>query len=319
MTTTNKRRCNMINRRLVLAGIAAFSFTASASAEDWWAKYPEITFAVVPAENASGVTERFTPFVNYLSKELGVKVTLRVANDYAAVIEGQRAGNIHIGYYGPASFARARVTGVKTDAFVIDVNSDGSKGYYSVFYVLAKSPYQKLEDLKGKNLGLVDPNSTSGNNMPRFKMNQMGVDPEKLFSQVVFTGSHENAVLALAQGTVDVAANWWNADDDSNLTRMLTKGMIKNADGSPMKKSDFRIILKSDLIINSPTAMLTSLPPELKAAIRTAFLEAATKDEAAFKRLSDGKNQPFQPVDTVAYDDTIKLIQFVDRLRKKSS
>jgi phosphonate transport system substrate-binding protein len=61
------------------------------------------------------------------------------------------------------------------------------------------------------------------------------------------------------------------------------------------------------------------LPPELKAAIRTAFLEAATKDEAAFKRLSDGKNQPYQPIENAAYDDTIKLIQFVDQLRKKSS
>jgi phosphonate transport system substrate-binding protein len=119
----------MINRRIVLAGAASLAFVRSAtSAEDWRAKYPEITFAVIPAENGSGVTERFTPFVNYLSKELGIKVTLRVANDYAAVIEGQRAGNIQIGYYGPASFARARLTGVKTDAFVIDVNSDGSKG-----------------------------------------------------------------------------------------------------------------------------------------------------------------------------------------------
>ena len=98
----------MITRRLVLAGAAALAFTTSASAEDWRKKYPEITLAVVPAENASGVTERFTPFINYLSKELGTKVTLRVANDYAAVIEGQRAGNIHIGYYGPAAFARAR-------------------------------------------------------------------------------------------------------------------------------------------------------------------------------------------------------------------
>src|SRR5215470_13434507 len=168
----------MITRRLVLAGAAALAFTASASAEDWKAKYPELTFAVVPAENASGVTERFAPFIDYLSKELGTKVTLRVANDYAAVIEGQRAGNIQIGYYGPASFARARLTGVKTDAFVIEVNGDGSKGYYSVFYVLAKSPYQKIEDLKGNNLGLVDPNSTSGNNMPRFKLNELGIDPE---------------------------------------------------------------------------------------------------------------------------------------------
>src|ERR1700745_1157680 len=125
----------MINRRLVLAGAAALAFASSASAEDWKAKYPEITFAVVPAENASGVTERYTPFVSYLSRELGIKVNLRVANDYAAVIEGQRAGNIHIGYYGPASFSRALLTGVKTDAFVIGVDSHGSEGYYCVFYV----------------------------------------------------------------------------------------------------------------------------------------------------------------------------------------
>ncbi len=310
----------MITRRTVLAGAASLPFVRIASAaDDWKAKYPEITFAVIPAENGSGVTERYTPFVNYLSKELGIKVTLRVANDYAAVIEGQRAGNIQIGYYGPASFSRARVTGVKTDAFVIDVNSDGSKGYYSVFYVLAKSPYQKLEDLKGKNLGLVDPNSTSGNNMPRFKMNQMGIDPDSYFSQVVFTGSHENAVLALAQGTVDVCANWWNADNDSNLTRMLAKNMVKSSDGKQLTKDDFRIILKSDLIINSPYAYLSELPEDMKAAIRKAFLEAADKDKEAFAKLSDGKNRPWQPIANEDYNKTIDLIKFVDSLRKKAS
>jgi phosphonate transport system substrate-binding protein len=310
----------MIDRRHVIASAAALLFAATtASAQDYKAKYPELTFAVVPAENASGVIDRWTPFTEYLSKQLGVKVTLRVANDYAAVIEGQRAGNIQLAYYGPASFSRARVTGVKTDAFAIDVNSDGSKGYYSVFYVLAKSPYQKLEDLKGKNLGLVDPNSTSGNNMPRFKMNQMGVDPDAFFSKVVFTGSHENAVLALSQGTVDIAANWWNADDDSNLTRMLGKGMLKNSDGAPMKKEDFRIIVKSDLIINSPYAYLTELPDDLKAAIRKAFFDAAKNDKAMFDKLSDGKNRPWEPITNADYDKTIELITFVDNLRKKAS
>jgi phosphonate transport system substrate-binding protein len=310
----------MITRRTALAGAAMLPFVRIANAaDDWKAKYPEITFAVIPAENGSGVTERFGPFISYLSKELGVKVTLRVANDYAAVIEGQRAGNIQIGYYGPASFSRARLTGVKTDAFVIDVNSDGSEGYYSVFYVLAKSPYQKLDDLKGKNLGLVDPNSTSGNNMPRFKMNQMGIDPDTYFSQVVFTGSHENAVLALAQGTVDVCANWWNAENDSNLTRMLAKNMVKSSDGKLLTKDDFRIIVKSDLIINSPYAYLSDLPEDMKAAIRKAFLEAADKDKEAFAKLSDGKNLPWQPIANDDYNKTIELIKFVDSLRKKAS
>ena len=310
----------MIDRRTLLAGLtagAAMSATA-VRAQSYKAAYPELVFAVVPAENASGVTDRYQPFVDYLAKQLGTKVTLRVANDYAAVIEGQRAGNIHIGYYGPASFSRALVTGVKITAFVIDVNSDGSKGYYSVFYVKKDSPYQNIEDLKGQALGLVDPNSTSGYNMPLFTLNKRGINAEQFFSKVLVTGSHENAVLSLQQGTVQTCANWWNAADDSNLTRMLNKGMIKTADGKPATVDDFRIILKSDLIINSPTAYLDSLPEELKAAIRTAWLGAPKSDKAAFDKLSDGKNQPWQTVDNAAYDDTIKLITFVDRLRKQN-
>lgn len=143
----------MLTRRHTLtfaaAGLAA-TLAAPAFAQDWKAKYPELVFAIIPSENASGVVERYTPFVNYLAKELGTKVTLRIANDYAAIIEGQRAGNIHIGMYGPASFARALMTGAKIDAFAIETNIDGTKGYYSVFYVKKDSPYQKVEDLKGK-------------------------------------------------------------------------------------------------------------------------------------------------------------------------
>jgi phosphonate transport system substrate-binding protein len=311
----------MINRRIILAGAAALAFTATAaSAQDWKTKYPELTFAVVPAENASGVTERWTPFVAYLSKELGVKVTLRIANDYAAVIEGQRAGNIHIASYGSASFARARLTGVKTDAFANDINSDGSTGYYSMFFVKAASPYKSIDDLKGKNLGLVDPNSTSGNNVPRFELNKMSIgDAESYFGKVVFTGSHENAMLALAQGTVDVAANQWTSDDDSTLAQMLHKGMLKNADGTPMKKDDFRIIHKSAQIINGPYAYNSELPDDLKAAIAKAFTESPTKDKAAFDRLSDGQKKGFHPATTKDWDGTIELIKFVDNLRKKKA
>ena len=311
----------MITRRSLIAATGAASaalIAAPAFAQAWKAQYPELVFAVVPAENASGVMDRYASFVEYLSKEIGAKVTLRVANDYAAVIEGQRAGNVHIGYYGPASFAKARIIGVKTDAFCIDVNSDGTKGYYSVFYVRATSPYKPIEDLKGKAFGLVDPNSTSGYNMPLFKLDKLGIKPESFFSKMVVTGSHENAVVALAQGTVDVAANWWNADDDSNLTRMLTKHMVRDKSGNELKKEDFRVILKSDLIINSPTAMLASLPDDLKAKVKEAYFNAATKAPEAFAKLSDGKNLPWAPIGNADYDDTIKLVRFVDGLRKSS-
>jgi phosphonate transport system substrate-binding protein len=297
----------MLSRRSLLAAPALLATPAMAQA--WKTAFPELTFAVVPAENASGVSDRYAPFIAYLTSTIGVKVTLRVANDYAAVIEGQRAGNIHIGYYGPSAYARALMTGAQVEAIAIEVNEDGTQGYYSVFYVKKDSPYQTVQDLRGKNLGLVDPNSTSGNNVPRYALNKMGINPDQFFGRVVYTGSHENAVIALQQGTVDIAANWWNDEAESNLMRMERKGMAKYG--------DFRIVFKSDQIVNSPMAMLTTLPAELRTTIRDAIMAFPQREAAAFARMTDGKQRPWVAVTNAAYDPIIELNRFVDGLRRQ--
>ena len=128
---------------------------------------------------------------------------------------------------------------------------------------------------------------------------------------MVVTGSHENAVIALDKGTVDCATNWWNADDDSNLTRMANKGMAK--------KQDFRIIFKSALLPGSPYAYSSDLSPDLKQAIGAAFEAAPVKDKTAFDRLSDGKDKEFVPVTHKDYQETVEMIQYVDEMRKKRS
>ena len=302
----------MLNRRgFLITAAAVVGSRDIARAADWQRQYSELTFAVVPAENASGVSDRYAPFMDYLSKQLGALVKLRLANDYAAVIEGQRADNIQIAYYGPASYSKAYLTGVKTEPFVTTRNNDGAIGYYSVIYVRADSSYNDIHDLKGKTIGFVDPNSTSGYNAPRFYLHKIDIDVDSFFGKSIITGSHENGVIALAKGTVDCAADWWNADNDSNLTRMVAKGMAK--------KEDFRIVFKSALLPGSPYAYLSDLPDDLKVAIRTAFAEAPIKDKAAFDRLSDGKDKEFVPVTHKDYADIVEMIQFVDDMRKKRS
>jgi phosphonate transport system substrate-binding protein len=302
------------SRRMMLglaAGVATLAMMPAAFAQDWKAKYPELVYAVVPAENASGVTDRIGPWVDYLSKQLGVKVTLRIASDYAAVIEGQRAGTIHIGDYGPSSYVRAHtVTNGGVDAFASLRAVDGSTGYYSVAYKKASAAGEKLEDFKGKNLCLVDPNSTSGFNVPMYAMSKLGIEPEKFFGKVVSAGSHENAVMAVQQGTCDVAFNFWNSEEDGNLQRMANKGMVKAA--------DFKIVFKSERIPGSPYAYLTSLPADLKASIVKAFMDAPKNDKATFDRLSDGKSPGFAPAQHSDYKVTVELQKFVDNLRKKS-
>lgn len=312
----------MIVRRHVLAlgAGAAVSIVAPAIAQEWRAKFPEIVLAVVPAENASGVVDRFGPFVAYLAKEIGVKVTLRVANDYTAVIEGMKNRQIHIGFFGPGSYARAnQVSGGNVVPFVTSKNGDGTIGYNSVMYVLAKSPYQNIEDLKGKTLGYVDVESTSGYKAPNFFLAQQGFPIDKHFARAQTTGSHENAVLAMIAGTVDAALNWWNADNDSNLTRMLNKGMLKNADGSPMKREDFRIVWKSPLLPGSPFTFLADLPADMRKAITKAFIDAPAKDKAAFDKLSDGKDAGFVEVGVKDYEESVKMNLWLDQQRRKKS
>ncbi|MGL4976122.1 MAG: phosphate/phosphite/phosphonate ABC transporter substrate-binding protein, partial [Bosea sp. (in: a-proteobacteria)] len=221
-------------------------------------------------------------------------------------------GQIHIAYHGASSYVRAHsVTQGGVEPFVTNKLLDGSTGYHAVAYVRADDTAQKISDLKGRNLGLVDPNSTSGNNVPRFALNKAGIDPETYFSKVIYTGSHENAILALRQGTVDVAYNWWNSDTDSNLSRMAAKGMVK-LDG-------FRLIDKSDKIPGGPVVFLSTFPPEMKAAITRAFLETPTKDKAAFDKLSDGKDSGFSPVVHGDYLTIVELQKFIDDLRKRRS
>jgi len=95
--------------------------------------------------------------------------------------------------------------------------------------------------------------------------------------------------------------------------------MLKNTDGTGMKKEDFRIIHKSAPIINGPYAYGSELPEDLKAAIAKAFFDSPIKDKAAFDRLSDGQKQGFHPAATKDWDGTIDLIKFVDSLRKKKA
>jgi phosphonate transport system substrate-binding protein len=69
--------------------------------------------------------------------------------------------------------------------------------------------------------------------------------------------------------------------------------------------------------VNSPTAYLTTLPAELRAAIRSAVLELPAKEPALFERLYDGKQRPWEPVDNAAYQPIIALNRFVDGLRRQ--
>lgn len=306
----------MVKRRLIAGSLASALLSLAcccALADGWKASYSSLVFGVVPAENADSTAERFTPLTKYLTRQLGVPVRLMTAADYASVIEGQRDGQIHIAYHGPASYARAYMTGVKTEPFAVEVNADGSRAHHSVFYVKRESPFQKIADLKGMRLALVDPDSMSGNVVPRFELSSMKIDTDIFFEKVIYTGSHENAILALKNGTADVCANWWGHEGESVLRRMDDKGV------PGIRYNDYRIIYTSGPIVNAPIAYLSDLPSDLKKSIREAFFNIELNDKTAFDAFAGGKFLPWEPVSHKEYEPAIELIKFVDSLRTGKS
>ena len=84
-----------------------------------------------------------------------------------------------------------------------------------------------------------------------------------------------------------------------------------------VKAEDFKMIFKSEQIVNSPLAYLADLPAGMKKAISDAFFAMPTKDKAAFDKIYEGKQLPWKPIDNKAYDSIIQLNKFVDDLRKK--
>lgn len=282
---------------------------AAFSAQAQQIKAPdELFFASVTASEGDATNARYSDFLAYLTKEIGIPVKIKHYKNYAELINSQRAGETHIASYGSSSFARAISSGVKTTAFAAPVNN-GGLGYYSVLYVKANSPYQRLDDLKGKTMVFVDPDSTSGNMVPRLTMHKMGIQPESFFGRIEYAGSHDKAVLALANGNADVVANAWNSETSSVLQRMSKAGQVN--------KDDYRILVKSDLIVNGPIAYLDSLPSDLKEKIQQAFLSAHAKNKAAFEKMVGENSEPFQPVNSLAYQPIVELNQFIDGISKK--
>jgi phosphonate transport system substrate-binding protein len=82
----------------------------------------------------------------------------------------------------------------------------GSHFYRSYLIVNKKQPYQQIEDLRGRVFAFTDPDSNTGRVAPAFWLYQRGERPERFFSKIIYTYSHDNSILAVSRSLVDGAA-----------------------------------------------------------------------------------------------------------------
>jgi phosphonate transport system substrate-binding protein len=183
--------------RLVgLATLAVVVIASGAPAQD--ASWPkELTFALLSTENAAEITRRWTPIIAQLEKDLRVRVKAVTATDYRGTIEALKFKKAEIGHLGPKAYVEAATNNYANVEPVAQLQlANGSLGYRSCLIVHGESDMFGPEDTAGRSFAFNDPNSTSGYLVPSaFFMMEMGIDPQKHFSKVIFSGSHEASIL----------------------------------------------------------------------------------------------------------------------------
>lgn len=242
----HKNLCKAVFASAV-AGMAAFG-TAHAD------EPKELNFGIISTESSQNLKAQWEPFLEDMSKRLGMKINSYFAPDYAGIIQGMRFDKVDVAWYGNKSAMEA-VDRAGGEVFAQTVAANGNQGYWSLLIAHKDSPINSVEDMLKNAEQLTfsngDPNSTSGYLVPGYYVfAKNGVEPNKIFKRTL-NASHEVNALSVANKQVDLAT-------------FNTEGMERLQETNPGKAEQLKVIWKSPLIPSDPIVWRKNLPEATK-------------------------------------------------------
>ncbi len=180
-----------------LLASALLSFGAIAHAQQVF------RITAIPDESPTELARKAAPLVKYLEGKLGMKVEFTPVTDYAAAVETLVNRKVDLAWFGGFTFVQANV---RSGGKVIPlVQREEDEKFKSVF-ITGEPGINALADLKGKDVSFGSQSSTSGHLMPRSFLLQAGLNPEKDFRRVAYSGAHDATIAAVAAGKVQAGA-----------------------------------------------------------------------------------------------------------------
>ena len=186
-------------RRLALKGALACALAASFSFNAR-AQENVLRVSAIPDEAPTELQRKFTPLGKYLEAQTGMKVVFVPVTDYAAVVEALATKKIDLAWLGGFTFVQAKI---RTNGTAIPIVQREEDAKFTSKFITADPAIKSLNDLKGKTFAFGAPSSTSGSLMPRYFLLQAGINPEKDFKNVAFSGAHDATVAFVAAGKAD--------------------------------------------------------------------------------------------------------------------
>jgi phosphonate transport system substrate-binding protein len=163
----------------------------------------ELKISAIPDENPQELLRIYTPFADYLTKEIGIPVKFTPVVDYAATVEGLAANKLDMVWYGGLTSVQAARMAKGAKRIIMRKEDTEFK---SQFITRKETGIHEIKGLKGKTFSFGSVSSTSGHLMPRYYLMKGGINPEKDFSKFSFSGAHDATAAWVEAGRVDAGA-----------------------------------------------------------------------------------------------------------------
>jgi len=158
----------------------------------------------IPEEAATEQIRKFGPLTRYLERTLGTKVDFVPVNDYPAAVEALVNKQVDLVWFGGFTYVQAQI---RSGGKIVPIaQREEDTNFRSVFITQTNSGIKRLADLKGKQVSFGSQSSTSGHLMPRSFLLEAGIDPDKDFKRVAYSGAHDATIASVVSGRVDAAA-----------------------------------------------------------------------------------------------------------------
>jgi phosphonate transport system substrate-binding protein len=294
---------------LFIAMAVMMAFTTVSVADDHGEDtITEFRIGVLGGENASDRLRSNECVRAQIEALLGVPTKIYAPADYNGVIEGLLGGNLDMAWLGASGYAKVFLTNPDiVEPVLVKINNDGSFGYYSVGFARVDSGIDSLDDMKGKMFGFGDPNSTSGYLIPSIEIPQSGysMKPGEYFKDVVFTGGHEQTIVAVFNGDIDAGVTW--ADGLGEWVDGYNSGALrKAADAGLVDMTQIKEIWRSKLIPEGPIVLRKALPEKVKLKVTGLLASMPSMDMECAYGFMAGEVKGIAPVDHDAYVSIIE-------------
>ncbi len=256
-----------------------------------------LRFAVATMVSAEATFSTYRRLVQRICRDVGRQEAFVVRPSYTDVREALEQGEVDIAFVCTGTYVHSLRN--KRIRLLVQPEFEEPLEYRCLVIVPAKGDAETLADLRGMVMAFTDPESNTGCLVPTATFMNRGDNPKTFFKKVVFTGSHDRSILAVALSVVDAAA----------IDALVWESKLLE---DPLLAEKVRIIWRSEVFGPPPIVVPAGADAALAKSLQEALL-ALDKDDEGRDILSAIGIRRFVRPRPECYQSAVELYRQLER------